>query len=208
MTLGEIKIEALKLMFAEVGDLSYCDIEELENSLDYGVYLRRMNGSINRAFGRIENAGAVPYRIYKLKEEEGETTYYYAKYNLPTLIPDYNRLERLVREKGYSYNGNAAYCMEGETLVLPRMKFNESYTVIYSPKIARVTEEDKGDKIIDLPEDVLAIIPYFVKADVYEEEEPSLSANARALFEQNLKELARKQESRIYAVNSLYGGCL
>ena len=40
MTLGEIKIEALKLMFAEVGDLSYWDIEELENSLDYGCRIK------------------------------------------------------------------------------------------------------------------------------------------------------------------------
>ena len=209
MTLGEIKSEALKLMFAEVGELCEADIDTLKDSADYGVYIRRMNGSINRALGRIENAGAVPYKIYRLKEEEAETSYYYAKYDLPALVPDFNRFERLVREMGYSYNGNAAYCMEGNNvLVLPRMKFNESYTVIYSPRVKRVGEDDPGDSVIDLPEDVLSIIPYFIKGDIFEEEEPNLAINAIALFEKYLMTLAKKQESQIYAVTSIYGGCV
>ena len=55
MTLGEIKIEALKLMFTNSQhDIAVSDLSNLYQDGNYGSYLVNMPGAINRAFDRIQ----------------------------------------------------------------------------------------------------------------------------------------------------------
>ena len=58
MTLGEVKKEALKLMFTnQSAEVNARSIEELSTDDNYGDYLSNMNGSINRCFARFKNKG-------------------------------------------------------------------------------------------------------------------------------------------------------
>ncbi len=209
MTLGEIKTEALRLMFCDAGEgIAPDNLAALYDSAEYKDYLARMNGSVNRALGRVESLDAVPYKTHTLTADEGTVGLYYTRYDLPTIIADYGRIQRLVREKGYSYHGNAAFRMEGNVLVLPNTLLNEYYTVVYAPTLARLPENASDTSDIGLPYEIAALIPYHVKADLLEEEEPNLAANARAIFERAMVDRAKTQECRLLAVTSVYGGAV
>ncbi len=61
---------------------------------------------------------------------------------------------------------------------------DEMFTIEYMPKIL----VDKDSEEIDLPDALARMIPYFIKADLFEFDEPSLSATARNIFESALTE--------------------
>ena len=71
MTLGEIKIESLRLLFA--GNLGYGLNENGLNALlsddNYNVYLYAMTGAINRCFADLESKGATPIESMVLRRD-------------------------------------------------------------------------------------------------------------------------------------------
>ena len=71
MKLGDIKIEALKLMFVNMGD--DIDIESLETYAQdeiYKSYLVNMPGAINRCFASIEEKRVLPSKSRTLQRSE------------------------------------------------------------------------------------------------------------------------------------------
>ena len=85
MKLGEIKIEALRLMFATQGeDFDPDRLPDLRGDELYGSYLIAMPGSINRCFSDLETRGVLPVRSFSLCAvgKAGELQ----RFDLPALI--------------------------------------------------------------------------------------------------------------------------
>jgi hypothetical protein len=192
MRIGDIKIEAIKLMFVNYGhDLVIDDLEKVSKDENYRSYLVNMGGSINRALDRIENACVVPVKIHNLVIEDAEIGKYRDRFDLSGLV-DYFALDRVVAENGYYYDGNTAYQLEGDILVID--KFVEA-RVIYYPKVVKCGEEHDLFEV-PLPDQITRLIPLYVKGDLFQEEEPSLAADAKNQFEQLLEDLKQNYVNR------------
>ncbi len=190
MKLGEIKIEALKIMFANYSlDLQIDDIQGLVSDENYGSYLVNMNGSIARALDRIENACVLPLRVLELsiKDFVSKNGQLYFDVNS---VDDLFLIERivLVSNELNIYDTEAPYVLEGCYLVVEDVCVDAKYKIIYyskAPEIEGLSDEDN----LEIPNKLARLIPYFVKGDLYQEEEPNLASEARNLFEASLDDL-------------------
>ena len=205
MRLDEIKIETLKIMFANTDDMLIEEnIDTYKTDEQYKAYLAMMNGSINRCFSDIERKKVLPSKTFALSFESGTTSDKFIRFNLSELIQDYKDIDRITYEDAYgNYNGNAAYKMEGSVLVLPIFdEEKEYYKVLYKPRIARITSATEESEEISIPEDIASAIPYYVKGDLFRVDEPREASEARnwyeAAMEQSYYEASAK-DNCVYA---------
>lgn len=202
MTLGDVKIQTLKLMEINNADITVDLLPDLISDENYKEYLSRMPSSVTRAMNRIKTVGAVPKKSYEFPEE---TDYYMIKkIALGNEIEDFSKLERIVVSGHNTYCGNYPYTFEGENVVLFNIKAGNTITVIYEPKMPVFTTLSDDALEIPLPEELASIIPYFVKADVFEQDEPELATQARNIFELMLAEYIPQNENIQHFIQSDY----
>lgn len=206
MKLGEIKIEALKLMFINYNiDIS---IEELDRYLqdeNYASYLVNMPGAINRCFANIEERGVLPPKSFVLKTEDGLASASFIRFDLPTLIEDFFAVDRIIYECGDDYDGDHDYRMEGNTLVLENFdNERESFILLYKPKVERVLATTDNETEIEIPENIAVHIPYFIKGDLYRDDEPNEASEARNWYEASMEGLSIATENKTGKVKSTY----
>lgn len=202
MTVADIKIQTLKLMEINDTDISPVILPELYSDENYKIYLSQMPPAITRAMNRIKMAGVIPQKSYTLEPiEENRLS---AKYELGTLIPDFSKLRRVVVESEYGYCGNYPYTFEGANVVLFNLHKGNTVTFLYEPKMPVITSVTADDTEIPLPDELAAIIPYSVKADVFEQDEPELATQARNIFEGMLAEYWSQEQNVEASVDEVY----
>ena len=205
MKLGEIKIEALKLMYTNgTHDISVEDISELKQNEDYSDYLINMTGSLNRCFSDLENKRVLPLKRYTLPETSEKCGF--LRYELDKLIPDLSDIERVVYSNAYGeYEPKADYHTEGGVLVLRGIDFDdEMYSVLYRPRLARVTSFSDDEAELDIPENIAVFIPYFIKGDLYVGDEPSEAEDAGLKYESAMAALRETYSHHTGSVISTY----
>ena len=180
MKLHDIMIESLKLMFASYDrDLALASIDDLKADSAYRDYIYNMPPAINRAFGLIENKDVLRdvVRTYTASGEKLVIPEYIA----PTdgmLGGSINRIG-IKTSSGISWLSLGEVDFSGSEMVITSP--SGQYVVHYSPKIKRVTAKTAEGTEIPIPDDIAALIPYYVKSELYREEsleEYFLSAEA------------------------------
>lgn len=196
MKVGQIKIEAIKLMFTNYGyDIAIEDLQRLISDENYGSYIVNMNGSIARAIDRIENACVMPLKRKQIKASEMKAGAVFDRFDT-SRISDLFQIDRVTAEYANGdYDGNAEYEEEGDVLLL-RHNDMASYTVLYYPTIKTVDENVLDSDEFWIPDNIARLIPYFIKGDLYQEEEPRLAADARNIFEASLDDLRKQPISK------------
>ena len=207
MTLGDVKIEALKLMFTNVEDDLFP--KKLSNYIEdenYRDYLVNMPGAINRCFARLSEVGVLPSRRHALARENALASASFVRYDL-SAIPDFYDVERLIREDVYGdYEPDADYYREGDMLVLPRYEEGDgiSYTLIYKPRLMPISSITSNETVLDIPDDIAVLIPYFIKGDLYRIDEPNEAAEARNWFESAIGEMLLRKTDKVNGIKSVY----
>ena len=206
MKLGEIKIEALKLMFANYNtDIDIDKIIDLYDDENYGYYLVNMNGSINRCFSALEEKLVLPSKNFVLNKTLAEVSCGKMRFNLDEILTDYFAIDRVIYENEYGeYNGNINFEMEGNVLVLPEIGARESYRLLYKPSLERVSADTEEDTELNIPNSIATHIPYFIKGDLYRDDEPNEASEARNWFEQAMTELHSKQDTNMNRVDTIF----
>lgn len=189
MKLGEIKIEALKLMFVNnTNEMNIESFTNLMNDENYASYLVNMRGAINRALDRIKNARVLQLKSTKLDLTAAEISKHYIRYDLPANIKDFYMLERVVFEdEEGGYEDDTEYQTEGGVIVLPNIP--GEYRILYHQNIDYVFSDMADTDELPIPDDIARLIPYFIKGDLYQEDEPNLAADARNTFEACLQDI-------------------
>jgi hypothetical protein len=183
MKLGEIKEEALKLMFANTKkDFTYTNFETLKEDPNFAGYLNSMNGAINRSFDKIKSLKKQPKEIH---EVDTTLTTGFLRVDTTT-IPNYDRVIRVTYESETEYLGNVDYMMEGKYILLKDKLEEAKYRIIYSKKMPYITSATTDATEIALPDELLRIIPFYIKYNLYEEDEPELAARAKNEFDEGL----------------------
>ena len=191
MKLGDIKIEALKLMFANGHeDIGVEQIETMEQTEEYGDYLIAMNGSINRCFADLESRCILPVKSFSLPggEKENKEPLYF---DLEEQISDYFYIERLIYEADgavWEEDELESYLL-GNTLLLPWFDGEkEGYRVVYRPKLERLLPYTSNDTELAVPEYIAAIIPYWIKSELYRGDEVNEAGEARNWYEAAIRQ--------------------
>ena len=195
MKVGDIKVEAIKLMFTNYGfDFGIDELQTMLPDENYGSYIVNMNGAIARALDRIENACVMPLKRKEISICDCEETRNFIRFDT-SKIEDFFILDRVTAEyDSGEYAGNVEYELEGDILILPNHKAN--YTILYYPTIKTMDDSVLDTDEIWIPDKIARLIPYFIKGDLYQEEEPALAADARNIFEASLDDLKNQNQSK------------
>ena len=149
----------------------------------------------------------LPSKSIVLERSEGLASGAFIRYNLMTLIPDFYDVDRVVKENDYGeYDGNCDFTMEGSTLVLDRYDEDDGvhYTVLYKPSIERVSAQTDDNQVLEIPDNIASYIPYFIKGDLYRDDEPNEASEARNWYEQAMDEIMSKQNGKSGRVRQIY----
>lgn len=207
MKYGDIKIEALKLMFINMSDdITVDKLDTYAQDDTYSGYLVNMPGSVNRCFSVLESRGVLPPESKTLTVSDGVASGAFIRFNLPSLIENFYDIDRVVSETSDGeYCGDCDYQTEGDTLVLERYDDEDiTYTVLYRPTIPRVESLTDDDWEIPVPENIAALIPYFVKGDLYRDDEPNEASEARNWFEAGIEEILLRKTNKVSRVKTIY----
>ena len=211
MKLGEIKIQALKLMF--VGGQELIDGDALADYLGddtYGHFLVNMPGAINRALSLLERRRVLPVRSLELEKEKASFFGKSARFDLADLIKDFYDVDRLVYERGDEYVGAQDYRREGDVIVIADFDETAQYRLLYWPRIPRVSISTSDEQELEgIPDHIACYLPYAIKAELFREDEPDEATVAHQLFENAIAQLAREvRGEHISSVQLIYGGGL
>lgn len=188
MRLGTIRREALRLMFASYGDvLEEHTYAELADNPQYAPYLAAMDGSVNRAVLYMQSAGVLPRATCTLTSPV--VTGSVATFNLAG-VEDLERVVALYRMSTAQHT-TCSYVWEGGTTLVVPLYEHGDYVLVYDKRWQCVDSLTPDDTELDLPNALAALLPYYIKAELYEEEDAAEAKKARAYFEQALAAFPR-----------------
>lgn len=211
MKLGDIKAEALQVMFVNAGrDIAADNLVDYVGDDTYGYYLVNMPGAINRAFAAVERKRVLPVRRCELVAAAGEQTPRGIRFDMATLVNDYYDVERVTMESYTGYEPVVDYFREGESIIFERFNLSAQYTLLYRPSIRRVSAGTADDyEVREIPDRIACYLPYAIKAELFRNDNPDEAEAARAVFEQAMAEIAAEERgSHQGSVRTVYGGGL
>lgn len=206
MKIGDIKLEAIKIMFVNYNaDITIEQIGRLKADENYNSYLVNMPGSINRCLSNIEDKRVLPVKSYVIEPENIVASGSRARFDLSS-IEDFFDVDRVVCETATGdYITDHKYSREGNILVIHDYDEEDSYRVLYYPSIKRISSlDDENTKELDVPENIAVLIPYFIKGDLYREDEPNEASEARNWYEAGMEAIYNGRENKITSVKSVY----
>ncbi len=203
MKIGDIKIEALRLMYADVpARMTAENIEDHTADSDFEGYLAMMHGAINRCLNVIVERRVLPIKRHELNlagaEKRGRTY----RFNLSG-VSDFYDVSRVIMVSENAYDGDYPYRMEGESLVLLSPDEAASFSLLYHPRLSYVEPNDNGE-LEGVPNEIAMLIPYYLKGEIYREDESGEASEAMSWFEQRLSEISEKRTEKQGSVACLY----
>lgn len=210
MTYAQIYTEALRLMFATGTDL-FAETAEgilgLLNHPNYNDYLLAMPGSINRCFADLTAKGVIPYKIERVDEEEGVNAGDgFRLLELHDRIPDCTEIVGIKWIRGVAareiLEPGEDYHVEGDELYLP---IGKPCAIYYTPRLPCVDASTDLDGAVPLPHELAVAVPYYVKSELYRQEEPHEAAEALNLYEQIVAQVKPAMGDWQKSVHMVYG---
>ena len=207
MKIGAIKLEALGLMYpSEIPAYSTADTmdDAYANILsDYSEILARMTGSIARCLDVIVERRVLSVKRLELYLADAEKIGKMYKFDLSASL-DFFDVDRVIMQAENAYNGYYPYRMEGKMLVLLSPDEAASFSLLYHPTVTPPSVWENDAELVGVPDELARLIPYFIKGELFREEEPGEAAEAMAWFEQRLASIAQKRTEKQGKVASVY----
>ena len=204
MQVGTVRREALRLMFASYAEVTEAStVTELYQNPQYAPYLAGMEMSINRAMLRMQTLGLLsPARV--VLQMTPVVTGAVATFDLGGL-PDLVGVEGLMCMADGEYTAQAYRWEGGTTLVVPLYRKGGEYVLLYTRRLPLLTPMCPDEVELPIPDALAALVPYYVKSELYEEEDAVGAANARRYFEKGLEDYPRVAEQPAPTVAVRYG---
>ncbi len=198
MKLWEIKAQALRLMFTDF-DLQFVESDFVDGTVYQNPNTRdklvRMQDSIQRGLNLYYQQVGTTSTL-KIVDAEAELTLNEGDYpkRIDVLIfdkdPENPILRKELREITYNYDEltKRIYFLDVD-FIEEYKDFDVKYRLIYLRDkilIGVVNELEYDFDDFGVPQDIQFMLPYFVKAELYEEEDPQIANQARQVFMQYL----------------------
>lgn len=180
MNWGEIQIESLKKMFLNNEDLTVSDLETYKTNKKYKTYLFAMPQACNEAIRYINNL--IPtIKSYSLKITE-------ERIDLSKKIYGFKNLKNVIT--------NNKWNMETKNVI----KFENNYgeAVIYYEAYPNTIYSNTSPKEeLDVEQDCLVYIPLYIAAELYKDDDLTLSTIYMNEFINNINAIANKDSEII-----------
>ena len=176
MTWGDVKLIALQTMFSNEGPaLSVDDINQ--------EYLYAMPGKANEAMQQIE-AVAEDMLILPAAEKR-------YKIRLSFYAPRFRCIDRgqVMLDDGDIYDVAEDWSLEGDDVLVIPGNVEGEYTVWYRAYPQTITAQTPDEEVIDMPPDAAALIPLYIAAELYKEDELAMATVLRNEYEDGLQKL-------------------
>ncbi len=199
MKLGEIKIEALRLMFAgDQKDMTVDSLIIMNYEEEYRDYLLKMPFAINRCFSLLEEKRVLPTKSVSINSKkdffEGDKQASPPKpvfINKEIELPeDFFDVERIVYDGPDGYRSNCEYYREGDKLFIKNREIKGEYRLLYKPSLPRITSMTPNNEELLIPDRIACFIPYFIKAELFRMDEPDEANEARNWFEAAIESIS------------------
>ena len=202
MTKGELMSNCLKL-------LNENDGQEIDDSIvssldEYKERTTVMIPSINRALNRLAVMKKLPGKTFTIEYDASQKSKTIEVSG--ELITDLLYVSNVVLfDKDYGMmDTNVGYFLDGETFILPPLNYDEGYKIFYHPQAVQLKDTDEDTMELPYLDYILNCIPYFVKADLYEEDNPNVALLARNLFEQYAEAIPTRNLSVMRGTRDVY----
>ncbi len=190
MKIGEIKIEAIMLMFPSA-QISYSsdDDESILNSIyqlksdgNFREYISACVGSINRALSFVEASGKSKTKSVKITPNACEVlASNKVRVHISRLSDDVLSVEGVIAHG--RENEKIEHFMESDsTLIIDKLPKNSECVLVYKSKIKRISQLTADTDELDVREEITSAIPYFIKSELFEGEDSEGAKIAREKF--------------------------
>lgn len=205
MTLGEIKIEALKMMALNgENDIFEQDVTRLAVDDAYREYLLNMTGAINRCFSRLETLRVLPTKVREIVPTEFSTETGRARFSLLSIEDLFEVKGISVERESGKITDNCEFIRIGDTVILDGISEGDRIWLLYRPALRRVSSITEASYVPEIPEDMAELIPYYIKGDLFRTDEPDEAQEAMSWFEQRIAECARNENGNQTSVRPVY----
>lgn len=188
MTWGEIQIESLKKMFLNNDDLKVNDLETYKTNKKYKTYIYAMPQACNEAINYITNLIPV-IKSYELTIDK-------ERIDLSTLIDDFKCVQNIITTRKWNMETNSV------------IKFDESNgtAIIYyeaNPKI--IDSDTETSESIGINKDCVRYIPLYIAAELYKDDDLTLSTVYMNEFMNNIGTIANRTSFVVNnSINPIY----
>lgn len=209
MTYAQIYAEALRLMFAtlsdDIGDTAE-GMAGLVGNVNYRDYMLSMPGAVNRCFADLEAKKVLPWKTARVGSADGDKVGGgYRRVLLSEIAPDCFEIERVTQRQEYGSEAELTagedYFIEGDELIL----IPGDTVIRYTPALPRIDAGTDLDAKAPLPEVLAAVVPYYVKGELYRREEPGEAAEAHSIYEQRVAQVYPAPSRVQTTVKMVYG---
>ncbi len=188
MTWGEIQIESLKKMFLNNDDLKVDNLETYKTNKKYKTYLYAMPQACNEAINYITNLIPV-IKSYELTIDK-------ERIDLSTLIDDFKCVQNIITTRKWNMETNSV------------IKFDEANgtAIIYyeaNPKI--IDSDTETSESIGINKDCVRYIPLYIAAELYKDDDLTLSTVYMNEFMNNIGTIANRTSFVVNnSINPIY----
>ncbi len=128
------------------------------------------------------------------------------KFDLDELVPDFFDVESILYINASGHiEGSCAFQIRGRELYIEDFDPDGTYKLVYHPRLERITSDTPDtSELAGVPDFIAALIPYFLKGDLYMADEPDLAAEARSWYEQSMATLGEKKQATDTNVDTHY----
>lgn len=188
MTWGEIQIESLKKMFLNNDELKVDDLETYKTNKKYKTYLYAMPQACNEAINYIINLIPV-IKSYELTIDK-------ERIDLSTLINDFKCVQNIITTRKWNMETNSV------------IKFDEANgtAIIYyeaNPKI--IDSDTEASESIGINKDCVRYIPLYIAAELYKDDDLTLSTVYMNEFMNNIGTIANRTSFVVNnSINPIY----
>lgn len=196
MTWGECKLRALQTMFSNEG----AEINVDDSNQDY-VYA--MPGKAMEAMHQLATVGRPILKQFAIRialgaEEEttereltlpaAEVRY---KLTLTEYLPRFRAVDRLMLDSSGVYDEAEEWDLEGDDVLVLPGNIAGTYTLWYAAYPQTITSSTADSEELDLPAEVAALVPLYIAAELYKEDELAMATVFRNEFEDGMEKLRR-----------------
>lgn len=203
MKLREVKMQALRLMHADVQIVHDAEVAGLEWDSNYGPLYAGIPAAINRCYADLEARRILPIARTELTGGEGKGRWHRFSFaDLPV-----SAIARLAVESGAYIDDDHPFVYEEEgVLRVEDYDPAASYVLYYYPALPRVFETTSNNEDMPLPEALAVAVPWFVMSEIFRVDEPGEANDGRNHYEAMVEQYAAElRVRRQRAVQTVYG---
>lgn len=196
MTWGDVKLIALQTMFSNEGAVITVDDINQE-------YINAMPGKVNEAMQQIAAVGRPILKTWHIRIADGAAeTETDALLTLPAVekrykislghyLPRFRCIDRgqVMLDDGNIYDVAEDWSVEGDDVLVIPGNVTGEYTVWYRAYPQTITNQTPDEEVIDMTPDAAALLPLYIAAELYKEDELAMATVLRNEFEDGLQKL-------------------